>query len=681
MTSAKLAIRNVKKSLRDFTIYFLTLTFGVCVFYIFNSLESQEAMMDISNNQAAIFQQLMRVIGGVSVFVSVILGFLILYANRFLIRRRKKEFGIYMTLGMEKGAISRILMVETVFVGLLSLATGLATGILLSQAMSVLTAKLMDVPISRFHFVFSPDAFGKTIIYFAIIFLFVLIFNTIIVSREKLIDLIYASKKNEWYKTPPLAVSVLTFAAAACCLAFGYWKGLSSDISELLGGALLPLIAALCIVGTFLFFFSLSGFFMNLVQRNKRVYLKDLNMFVLRQIGSKINTAYVSITIVCLVLFISICTLSTGMGMSTSISKELKESTPFDASVVASVKTDDDGDAVGEYPGFDFAAAFDEDRGAGGIDAFAKDYLAVRFYDSGTTIPLNVVEGNQVNLIDANVQFMKLSDYNDILKLRGIDPIELDSGEYAVNFAVSNRGFKAAMEEYMKNADVIKLRKTELQTNPDNLYRYTLNVVENQDYNVCVIVDDPLVKGLPAARDILSVNYPGEASTYDTALGEAVSALKPGKDIKLSALTATEVGERSNSATVIVSYLAIYLGVIFLITAAAVLAIGQLSEISDNASRYGLLRKIGTDEKMIHKSILKQNLIYFGVPMLLGVVHATVGITVINRLISAFDKGDIAQTSLFVAVVLLIVYGGYFIATYQSSKGILDRESALMRAE
>jgi putative ABC transport system permease protein len=418
-------------------------------------------------------------------------------------------------------------------------------------------------------------------------------------------------------------------------------------------------------------------------------------MFVLRQIGSRINTAYVSITIVCLVLFISICTLSTGMGMSTSIAKGLKESTPFDASVVASAKTDEDGNATSTYPGFDFVAALgggsgtssdtksngDADKNSGDIGSFAKDYLAVRFYDNGMTVPLKVVENNQENTVDAPVQFLKLSDYNRILKMEGFDPVKLDAGEYAVNFAVSNRGFSAAMDDYMKSGDTIKLKKTKLQTSSQNLYRRTLHVVENQDYTVCVIVDDPLVKGLPAARDILNVNYPGEAGKYDPAFSEAIAALKPGTDVKLSALTAGELSEVSNSATTIVSYLAIYLGVIFLITAAAVLAIGQLSEVSDNVSRYGLLRKIGTDEKMIHQSIFKQNLIYFGVPMLLGVVHATVGITVINRLISAFDKGDIAQTSLFVAVVLLIVYGGYFIATYQSSKGILNREGAHIRVE
>jgi putative ABC transport system permease protein len=204
MTSAELALRNVKKSIRDYTVYFLTLTFGVCIFYIFNALESQQTMMEINSSQSRIFKELTQIMGGISVFVSVILGFLILYANRFLIRRRKKEFGVYMTLGMEKGRISRILVIETVFVGLLSLVLGLVIGVFLSQGMSVLTAKLMGAQLTRFQFVFSPAAALKTAVYFGLIFLLVLVFNTITIGKQKLITLIYANKKNEWFNPPPL---------------------------------------------------------------------------------------------------------------------------------------------------------------------------------------------------------------------------------------------------------------------------------------------------------------------------------------------------------------------------------------------------------------------------------------------------------------------------------------------
>ena len=193
----KLAIRNLKKSLKDYTIYFLTLVFGVCIFYTFNSIQSQSIMMELSDVKANMFEVTSDIIGIASVFISFILGFLIVYANNYLIKRRKKEFGIYMTLGMDNRKISTIIFIETMLVGIISLVIGLIFGVLLSQGISILTANLFEVNITKFQFVFSKKAFLKTIQNFGIIYLVVLVFNSINIRCVKLIDLLNASKKNE----------------------------------------------------------------------------------------------------------------------------------------------------------------------------------------------------------------------------------------------------------------------------------------------------------------------------------------------------------------------------------------------------------------------------------------------------------------------------------------------------
>ena len=151
---SKLAFRNLKRSFKDYTIYFLTLVFGVCIFYTFNSIQSQSIMMELNDMQASAFEQVENIMGYASIFVSFILAFLIIYANNYLIKRRKKEFGIYMTLGMEKGNLSKIIFIETLLVGIISLAIGLGLGILLSQGLSVLTAKMFQVNLIKFKFLF-----------------------------------------------------------------------------------------------------------------------------------------------------------------------------------------------------------------------------------------------------------------------------------------------------------------------------------------------------------------------------------------------------------------------------------------------------------------------------------------------------------------------------------------------
>ena len=113
----KIALGNVRRSIRDYGVYFLTLTFGVCLFYVFNSIQAQSVMMALSETQAKMLVLLNNMMGIFSIFVCVVLGFLIVYANNFLIRRRKKELGLYLVLGMNKGTVARILMIETVMIG------------------------------------------------------------------------------------------------------------------------------------------------------------------------------------------------------------------------------------------------------------------------------------------------------------------------------------------------------------------------------------------------------------------------------------------------------------------------------------------------------------------------------------------------------------------------------------
>ena len=141
----KLAFKNVRKSFQDYTIYFLTLTFAVCLFYVFNSVQSQKAMLEISASTETMMQMLETLIAFFSIFVAVVLGFLIVYANNFLVKRRKKELGLYQMLGMNRRSVSLLLMLETVFVGIIALAAGLILGVFASQGMSIVTASLFEV--------------------------------------------------------------------------------------------------------------------------------------------------------------------------------------------------------------------------------------------------------------------------------------------------------------------------------------------------------------------------------------------------------------------------------------------------------------------------------------------------------------------------------------------------------
>lgn len=181
--------------MQNYLIYFATLILGVAIFYVFNALGSQTVMLKVSSNTEEIIGLMNEAMSVVSVFVSVVLGFLVVYASTFLMKRRKKEFGIYLTLGMGKTQVAKILVIETLLIGVISLVIGLLLGIGISQGMSVVTANLFEADMTNFRFMVSTSAIIKTIIYFAIMYVIVMALDVIIVSRAKLINLLYAGAK------------------------------------------------------------------------------------------------------------------------------------------------------------------------------------------------------------------------------------------------------------------------------------------------------------------------------------------------------------------------------------------------------------------------------------------------------------------------------------------------------
>ena len=193
----KLSVKNFKKSIKDYSIYFFTLILGVAVFYMFNAIGTQAAMMEVSKTKEDIIATMNGVLSGMSILVALILGYLIVYASHFMMRKRKNEFGIYMTLGMSRWKISKILFWETFIIGVISLMVGLVVGIGLSQFMSLLVANLFEANMEQFMFVISWNAILRCIVYFSVIYVAAIIFYFITIRKAKLIDLLTANKKQE----------------------------------------------------------------------------------------------------------------------------------------------------------------------------------------------------------------------------------------------------------------------------------------------------------------------------------------------------------------------------------------------------------------------------------------------------------------------------------------------------
>ena len=693
----KLSLKNIKKSFKDYAIYFMTLILGVTIFYMFNSIESQEAMMQVNQSQKMIIELMTQLIGFVSGFVAIILAFLIIYANNFLIKRRKKEFGIYMTLGMGKRQISKILLFETILIGIISLGVGLVIGIFGSQLMSILVSKLFEVDMTEYQFVFSKDAFFKTCIYFALMYLAVMIFNTISVSRYKLIDLINAAKKNEKIIIKNSIICIIVFLVSCTILGYAYYIVSAKAYTLTTFEKIWPILV-MGTVATLLLFWSLSGLMIKSVQIRKKTYLKDTNMFVLRQINNKINTTVVSMTIICLMLFITITILSTALSIKNTMTRELIEMTPVDINlyktaslpqkyvnrygeeiVYTKEQIEDSRESVQytlENAGLDMSILKDivEISTYTSLDLTWQTYLKDVFDEVKAQFP-GLAYGTPELIV-------KESEYNKVARLYGLEEFSLNDDEYVMLCDFDN---------------MINIRNKELQIDGViNLcgkeyipkYRecksgYIMMSTSHTNTGIILVPDScPLTEDMKE-QQILIANYNANTEEEKQKIEEIFSAedsyLIQNLDkngIDLEGATKISIYDGSVGITTIIVFVAIYLGIIFLISSSAILALKQLTESSDNKLRYSILRKIGADEKMINRSLFIQIGIFFAFPIVIAIIHSIFGIQfALSTMSGIADAADLLPSIIATVLIIGFIYGIYFLATYFESKNIIKENT------
>ncbi|SQI02187.1 ABC transporter permease [Clostridium perfringens] len=688
----KLAFKNIKKSYKNYVIYFLTLIFGICIFYTFNSIESQSVMMELNEQKQSAFMMAEQLIGYFSVFIAFVLGFLIVYANNYLIKRRKKEFGIYMTLGMENGSLSKMIFLETLFIGAISLEIGVILGIMLSQALSVLTAYMFQVDLTKFQFVFSPLGFKRTVLCFSIIYLVVLIFNFISVRKIKLIDLLTASKRNEKPTIKNLWVSVILFLVSVGILGIAYYKVIHDGIAFASFNALgLPIL--LGCIGTFIFFYSLTGFFLKVIQGNKKFYLIDLNMFVMKQISSKINTTFVSLSFICLMLFLAICTFSGGLGINRAINADLKDLTKFDVTFWSN--SGENIETLLKEKNIDISNIAKEDSNMVMYDSGVKysNFLS----KEGMTAMKNyfpVANDNDILVIGEN-------GYNNTLKLLGKEPVNLKENKYLavgnidemkkwVNESLENGNIdqmKKLVNKSSENGNIDQMKKLVNKSSENgkkiNISGKTLEPANKKYENINLynftmkgdilifVVKDSLLEGLKPVSSRFNMMLKDNSNTKE----ELESIRDQLVESQVYSITKKEIYDNAAGLGATMAYLGIYLGLIFIITSAVVLAIQQLTESTDNVERYRLLKEIGVDQKMINKAIFTQVGVYFMLPLSLAIVHSIVGLKISSTIVGVFGNASIMPNIIITAIIFVIIYGGYFLATYLGAKKNINERS------
>ena len=730
----KLAWGNVRRAGRDYLVYLLTLALGVTVFYAFNTVSMQVDIAGIDEEGLA--QVMGSMLGYLTYFLAGVMAFLMVYANNFIMKRRKKEFGLYQVLGMGRGRVATIMALETVIVSVVAFVAGIVLGVGLSQLMTFFTASLFKTQIANFHFFFSVHAFNLTLACMLVMFVLTLLLNLRVVRRTKLIELMGAERRNESIKTRSPWIAIAIFAVGVVLVGVAYYRLLRdgfplTETGDKLQGAMIQfgITTAMVTAGTFALFWGLSGMLIKLLQSLRSVYWRGLNMFTVRQLAAKVNTVCFSMGVIAMVLFLAITSVTCGMSIVNVMNENLERYTPADMSQTYIYYTPETLDYYKEYVNpseadrmvladatVDLYAAWHGERKSAdnndetgkkvNIADVAGEHVQI---DSYLSYPLggsdpSVVAGEMCktmgeklpkaleggNADDMGLFVTPASQYNKLRQMMGEEPVSIGRNQYLLTCDMGGE-LSDLYTKYMSSGHTLTLGEHELKPATDKSDVDTAAIANSAlgSNPGTVVVADELLSQLnlqPYSSNLL-VNYKQgmDVSEADEHIKYTLldNLLVDGKELGSWGLfmTRSEIYTQAAQMNGMISYLAIYIGFVLVVACAAILSIQQLSNVADGSRNYRVLAQIGCDERQIRHSVMAQQAVFFLFPLVVGLAHSFVALKVIIELVSIFGSMSIGGTVGLTCAIFLAAYGGYFLVTYLMSAGMVRAAIATRYSE
>lgn len=733
----KLAWGNVRRAGRDYLVYLLTLTLGVTVFYAFNTISMQVDIAGIDEEGLA--QVMGSMLGDLTYFLAGVMAFLMVYANNFIMKRRKKEFGLYQVLGMGRGRVATIMALETVIVSVVAFVAGIVLGVGLSQLMTFFTASLFKTQIANFHFFFSVHAFNLTLACMLVMFVLTLLLNLRAVRRTKLIELMGAERRNESIKTRNPWIAIAIFAVGVVLVGVAYYRLLrdgfpltatDSKLQEAMNQ--FGITTAMVTVGTFALFWGLSGMLIKLLQSLRGVYWRGLNMFTVRQLAAKVNTVCFSMGVIAMLLFLAITSVTCGMSIANVMNENLERYNPVDVSQTYVYYTPDTLDYYKGYKGYVnpseadrmvladttvdlYPAWHGKGKSADNNDETGKkvdiadvagehvqidSYLSYPFGGSNPSVTLSEmckIMGEKLPKAfgGSNADTMGLfvtpaSQYNKLRQMMGEEPVHIGHDQYLLTGDMGGE-LVDLYTKYMAGGHALTLGGHTLKPATDKSDEDTAAIANSSmgSNPGTVVVADELLSQLnlqPYSSSLL-VNYKQGMDTTeaDESIKNTVldNLLVDGKEPGSWGIfiTRSEMYTQAAQMNGLISYLAIYIGFVLVVACAAILSIQQLSNVADGSRSYRVLAQIGCDDRQIRHSVMAQQAVFFLFPLAVGLAHSFVALKVIIELVSIFGNMSIGGTVGLTCAIFLAAYGGYFLVTYLMSAGMVQAAIATRYSE
>lgn len=651
---AKLAYRNVKRQMGNYLVYFITVTLTVALMFAVNNAVFSEQLLA----RAATYKELKSGLILLSVFVSLMVSFILGYATSFMLKLRKREFGTYLTLGMTRGNILSVFVLETLLMCAAALIAGLCLGFLLYQGLMLLLVRLMEI-----EFVFSAySLWGLLLTVFLVVGMFFLssLTSAFYLRKVSVYELLHADKKVERGAGQPvmwLLLTLLSTGMTAAGIVLFYFE-LKESVSVGGGAMRLVLEGALFAAGVILFHVGLSKSITYLLMRNKRFKSKGANTFTLRQLSAKLSSNAVLAGILAFLVTFAMVGSNVSFLQKAVNNAELLNSYPYDVNGMVSTKEEN---AVDLHTARDIISRY----------ATIEEEVPYSVYTNGENYLHSFTRWHGDAYSSLTDSFLALSRYNALLQGSGRTPVQCGSDEFLI-----------VADTNLYGAD---FRGTALRLNGKS---YTFAGLKEDSPHLgytyfYAVVPDEAVTGMTVETQALALNLKEkkfdcvgmrEALTYTYELQGEVNGAEGAILASRCDFAIREYGRiQRNTQTAVFTLSILYVAVIFVFMAMAVLALKTLSSCGEDRERYTLLRRLGANRAVCASALFRQVGIFFLLPFVLPVLLSIpVGFVCVQMLhwVGYMEvASQVAGSCAIIAGALTAVYGLYFTATYLLAKG------------
>ena len=643
---SKFALNNLVKNKRFILPYILSTIFTIASFYILTSLSLGKNLDKLPQGISATKQ----VLGFGVIVIAIFSAIFLFYTYSFLIKRRVREFGLYSVLGMTKKQIARILILETIFIAVLTLVFGLAFGLLFDKLMLLVLLKLFTAGVS-FGFVITPIAVFLTILLFGGIFFLLLIYTVIKISRLKIVALLKEENNGEREPKARLILAILGLGLTG----YGYY--LAQTIQNPIKAITMFFIAVLAVIfGTYLIFMAVSITVLKLMKNNKTFYYKPKNFISVSGLLYRMKRNAVGLANICILSTMVLVTMGTTSALYAG--SEEAYNTRFPRDIIINGYRSTEGKLAEIEKNVKKAT---QDAGVEVKDLVSYNMLNVVGHLNGTEINYVSEFTGSFDKIKSIV-VLELKDYNKVSK----EQKTLNTGETLL--FIDKKGKYEANEITVQGVNLkIKEKLTDF---PGALGTAAANIMDT--YYV-VVKDNADVKKIESAlKKKLNIsdgegeifNYVGlniSDKSKEAKVIENFKQLEKEGNINIEGKAENETNFKGFYASFL--FIGVFISMIFVVSQVVIMYYKQISEGYEDKGKFGIMRKVGLTDKQIKQSIRSQVLLIFFAPLAVATLHTVVAYPCIEKILKLFLATNnnvfliaLAVTIAVFAVFYLIVY-------------------------